>query len=221
MLLADTWEVEESDRVMISALEHYSYCPRQCALIHVEHLFDENIYTMRGHRAHERVDSLTSRAERDMRVERAYPLWSRRLGLIGRADVVEFHGKTPYPVEYKVGRQRDWRFEAIQVCAQGMCLEEMFGLPVECGAIFYCSTRTRREVIFDAELRKTVEETTAAVREMLQGTALPPALQDQRCTKCSLLESCLPGIVIRPRRLQLYQTALFQASDGALGPDSA
>ncbi len=104
---------EELEPAMISALEHYSYCPRQCALIHIEQTFDENIYTLRGHLAHERVDQPISRNEEAMRVERGLPLWSKRLGLIGRADVVEFHNRTPYPVEYKQGQRRDWQFEAI------------------------------------------------------------------------------------------------------------
>src|SRR5207245_1289984 len=154
---------EDIEQVMISALEHYTYCPRQCALIHIEQTFDENIYTLKGHLAHERVDTVTSRTEDNVRVERGLPLWSRRLGLIGRADVVEFHGKTPYPVEYKLGKRREWEYEAIQVCAQAICLEEMLGVPVPCGAIYYCSSRTRREVIFDAFLRTTVEKAAEAV----------------------------------------------------------
>ncbi|HLW00255.1 MAG TPA: CRISPR-associated protein Cas4 [Ktedonobacterales bacterium] len=210
---ADAWEAEEPERIMISALEHYSYCPRQCALIHLEHLFDENIYTLRGRLAHERVDTLASRQEESIRVERAFPLWSQRLGLIGRADVVEFHGQTPYPVEYKLGKRREWRYEALQVCAQGMCLEEMFGLSVTHGAIYYCASRTRREISFDAMLRSAVEEATVAVQAMLRGTALPSAPNDQRCEKCSLLESCLPGAVAQSHRVHLYEVGLFQVAD--------
>src|SRR5215469_16106186 len=105
-------------QVMISALEHYSYCPRQCALIHIEQTFDESIYTLKGDIAHERVDQVNTHNEADIRIERALPLWSRRLGLVGRADVVEFHNTIPYPVEYKLGKRREWEYEAIQVCAQ-------------------------------------------------------------------------------------------------------
>ncbi len=210
MTAQEEWEAEDPERIMISALEHYSYCPRQCALIHLEHLFDENLYTLRGRLAHERVDTLATRNEEGLRIERAFPLWSRRLGLIGRADVVEFHGKTPYPVEYKLGKRREWRYEALQVCAQGMCLEEMFGLPVKSGAIYYCSTRNRREVLFDEALRADVEEATAAVRTILRGGMLPPAPNDQRCDKCSLLESCLPGAIARSHWLERYEAELFQ-----------
>src|SRR5438094_7747928 len=91
--------------IPISAIEHYSYCPRQCALIHIEQTFDENIYTLRGNLAHERVDQVITRYDDTVRIERALPLWSRRLGLTGRADVVEFHDSIPYPVEYKLGKR--------------------------------------------------------------------------------------------------------------------
>src|SRR5437016_10838232 len=186
---------DEDDLIMISALEHYSYCPRQCALIHVEQTFDENIYTLRGTLAHERVDLSIVRHEDDIRVERGLPLWSRRLGLIGRADVVEFHEETPYPVEYKLGKRREWQYEAIQVCAQALCLEEMFGVVVRQGAIYYCGSRTRREITFDDSLRTVVEQTAVAVRTMLHTLNMPPAANDQRCRHCSLVDSCLPAVV--------------------------
>lgn len=195
--------------VMISALEHYSYCPRQCALIHIEQTFDENIYTLRGQMAHERVDQTIVRNEEDIRVERGLSLWSQRLGLVGKADAVEFHDTTPYPVEYKLGKQRKWQYEAIQVCAQALCLEEMTGNPVPKGAIYYCSSRVRREIIFDTQLREAVVQTTEAVRTMLKSMILPSAVNDQRCEKCSLIESCLPNIVAKPGRWQSYRIALF------------
>ncbi len=204
---------DEQERIMISALEHHSYCPRQCALIHIEQTFDENIYTMRGHLAHERVDSEMTRRERGMRVERALPLWSVRLGLTGRADVVEFHGDTPYPVEYKVGKQREWEHEAIQLCAQALCLEEMFGVPVPAGAVYYCTSRTRREIVIDAALRERVEAMTLATRDLLRAEQLPAAPNDQRCVRCSLLDSCLPAVVVRPGRLKTAKQALFDRTD--------
>lgn len=200
---------EDSELVMISALEHYSYCPRQCALIHIEQTFDENIYTLKGHMAHERVDQAIARNEDDIRIERGLSLWSRQLGLTGKADVVEFHDNVPYPVEYKLGKQRKWQYEAIQVCAQALCLEEMTGYAVPKGAIYYCSSRTRREIEFDTPLREKVAEIAAEVRAMLASMVLPPAVNDQRCEKCSLIESCLPSVVARPGRWQSYSSALF------------
>src|SRR5438105_1269227 len=164
---------DDIEPVMISALEHYSYCPRQCALIHLEQTFDENIYTLKGHMAHERVDQVIARNEDDIRVERGLSLWSRRLRLTGKADVVEFHGNVPYPVEYKLGKQRKWQYEAIQVCAQALCLEEMTGYAVPRGAIYYCSSRSRREIEFDVQLREKVAEIAEAVRAMLTSMTLP------------------------------------------------
>lgn len=200
---------EDIEPVMISALEHYSYCPRQCALIHIEQIFDENIYTLKGHMAHERVDQAMMRNEDDVRIERGLPLWSQRLGLTGKADVVEFHDTVPYPVEYKLGKQRKWQHEAIQVCAQALCLEEMTGCSVPKGAIYYCSSRVRREIVFDTQLRETVVQVAEEVRTILKRMVLPPAVNDQRCEKCSLVESCLPSIVAKPGRWQSYRAALF------------
>lgn len=205
---------EDALVVPISALEHFSYCPRQCALIHIEHVWDESIHTIRGKLAHARVDTTTQRTERGMRVERGLPLWSTRLGLLGRADVVEFHGEIPYPVEYKVGAQRSGQHEALQLCAQAICLEEMLNVNVPAGAVYYGATRTRREVTFSTDLRAAVESATAAIRAMLMQTQLPPAPNDSRCPKCSLLESCLPAVVVRPRRLQTCLAELYQVAEG-------
>ncbi|MFQ5597405.1 MAG: CRISPR-associated protein Cas4 [Nitrospiria bacterium] len=198
---------------MISALEHYSYCPRQCALIHVEQTFDENLYTLRGQAVHSRVDEVRTEYQEGVRVERALPLWSERLGLIGKADVVEFHGATPYPVEYKHGPRRKRKHDDLQLCAQAMCLEEMTGQAVPKGAIFHHSSRRRREVKFDAELRDLVAATVQAVRDMLASRAVPPPVNDQRCRHCSLLESCMPAAVAERKGLKVAQKTLYQISD--------
>lgn len=180
--------------VMISALEHYSYCPRQCALIHVEQTFTENVFTIRGRHTHERVDDPEAERRPGIHREYALPLWSERLGLTGRADLVEFTPEGPFPVEYKSGKQRQWGHEAIQLCAQALCLEEMTGQPVPRGAIYYRASRKRREVAFDDALRRIVEETTLAVREMLARGAVPGPSFDARCTHCSLIDTCLPEV---------------------------
>jgi CRISPR-associated exonuclease Cas4 len=203
-------ESRDDEPVLISALEHYAYCQRQSALIHLEHSFEENIFTLRGRMAHERVDTAATRSERNVRVERGLPLWSRRLGLTGRADVVEYRDGVPLPVEYKLGKRREWRYEAIQVCAQGMCLEEMLGVPVPVGAIYYVGSRVRREVPFDEALRRMVEEAAMGMRVLLAGTQLPPGPNDRRCDKCSLTDACLPGVVATPRRLRHYRDHLFR-----------
>jgi len=203
----------EDDLVLISALEHWSYCPRQCALIHLEQTYDENLYTLRGNRAHRAADEAGVGTERGVRVTRAVPLWSERLGLTGRADVVEWHGAgggTPYPVEYKAGARRAWGHEALQLCAQALCLEEMLGGEVPAGAIWYHASRRRREVVFDDPLRAAVGAATAAVRAMLRGTRLPPAPNDARCPKCSLFDACLPGLAASPARVRGFQGELFR-----------
>jgi CRISPR-associated exonuclease Cas4 len=208
---ADT-EWDNDDLVMISSLEHYSYCPRQCALIHVEQTFDENLYTLRGRAAHERVDEPVAEFQEGVRVERALPLWSKRLGLIGKADVVEFHGVTPYPVEYKHGSKRKREHDDLQVCAQAICLEEMTGRAVPRGAIYYHSSRRRREVDFAEVLRAEVELAAMEIRKMLGEKILPPPVNDTRCRHCSLKESCMPAAVGETRRAAVLLKTLFEAS---------
>jgi CRISPR-associated exonuclease Cas4 len=204
---------DESEAIMLSALEHYSYCPRQCALIHQEQTFSENLFTLRGRAVHKQVDQPEWGVEKGVRVERALPLWSHRLGLVGRADVVEFHGQTPYPVEYKHGPRREKEHDDLQLCAQALCLEEMTGQPVLKGAIFHHSSRRRREVEFTSALRDKVEQTVTQVRHMLASRTLPPAVNDTRCTHCSLQESCLPSVVAETNRVSQLARRLFATSD--------
>ena len=179
--------------VLVSALEHWSYCPRQCGLIHLESAWDENVFTMRGRAVHERADTPTSRNERGLRVERALPIWSERYGLQGRADVVEYTDEGRLiPVEYKSGKKRDDSHSSIQLCAQALCLEEMFGLAVPEGAIFFAASQKRQTVTISEALRSSTVGTIEAVRAMLVEQALPSAKYDRRCRNCSLLDACLP-----------------------------
>lgn len=189
-------EEPEDISIPISSLNQYAYCPRRCALIHVEQTFDDNLYTLRGRHLHERTDQPDESGWEDgIRVERALPLWSKRLGLIGKADVVEFHGEAPYPVEYKSGPNRQFDNDDLQLCAQAICLEEMTGWSVPRGAIYHHSSRKRREVEFTEELRARVAQTIQAIRAMLTSKQLPPPVNDHRCTHCSLRESCMPEVV--------------------------
>ena len=206
-------EDPSDDQIMISALEHYSYCPRQCALIHQEQTFDENLYTLRGRTVHEQVDEPDGEFINGVRVERALPLWCHRLGLVGKADVVEFYDAIPYPVEYKHGPRRQKNHDDLQLCAQALCLEEMTGQPVPKGAIFHHSSRRRREVAFSVPLRKQVERTVAEIRHMLVSNRLPVAVNDARCRHCSLQDSCLPAVVGEKARLKVFARTLFIASN--------
>ncbi|MHB8843726.1 MAG: CRISPR-associated protein Cas4 [Nitrospirota bacterium] len=199
---------------MVSALEHYSYCPRQCALIHIEHVWDENVYTMRGRDTHERVDETSSRAEASVRVERALPIWSRRLNLTGRADVVEFHGDAPYPVEYKSGRYRRGHSESLQLCAQAVCLEEMFGVTVEKGALYWHGSRERKEIALTAALKEQVEKIAAKVHLMISENRMPPPVNDERCKECSLREACMPGVVDNKVKARNAARELFIVEKG-------
>ena len=200
---------EDVDLIMISALEHWSYCPRQCALIHVEQTFDENLYTLRGRAVHKRVDEPETEEQAGVRIERALPLWSKALGLVGKADVVEFYGETPYPVEYKHGPHREQEHDDLQLCAQALCLEEMTGKAVPHGAIYHHSSRKRREVTCTAELRGQVVQTIQAIRQMLASKQLPPPVNDRRCTKCSLHEACMPSVIDEGRRAAAVVRDLF------------
>jgi CRISPR-associated exonuclease Cas4 len=201
----------DRDPIPISALEHHVYCPRQCALIHIEQTFDENVYTLRGRRSHERVDTARQVSRPGLRALYATPLWSNRLGLVGRADCVEFDAAgTPFPVEHKVGRRRRWDHDDIQLCAQALCLEEMTGRAVPRGAVFYHASQARREVVCDAGLRARVEAVIGAVRAMLAERRLPPPVNDARCDDCSLYDACLPGVVGHPARERAWQAALYR-----------
>lgn len=184
--------------VPISALQHFAYCPRQCALIHIEQTFDENIFTLRGQRAHKNVHQSSAQTEGTRQELRGLPLWSERLGLIGVADVVEIdEAGIMYPVEHKVGRRKARDADDVQVCAQALCLEEMTGGQVPRGAIFHHASRRRREVEFDVRLRTLTLEIVEKTRSALGATRLPAPVADARCQKCSLLEACMPFEVAR------------------------
>jgi CRISPR-associated exonuclease Cas4 len=200
---------------MISALNHYLYCPRRCALVHVEQAWSENLYTMRGNDTHEHVDEISSHELAGVRYERALPIWSERLNLVGKADLVEFHGDIPYPVEYKSGRHKEHDNDFIQLCAQALCLEEMFGVQVERGALFWHGSRERKEVVFTDALRKQVEAVAASVHELLLGgRPMPSPVNDKRCDKCSLNESCLPRVVAEKVQVRRALQELFTVEEG-------
>ncbi len=207
--MALDWDTDGRIEVAISAIEHFSYCPRQCALIHVEQTFDENQFTIRGRLAHERVDEGDESSAAGVRVMRGIPLWSEQHRLRGKADAVEFRPAGPYPIEYKVGRPYGIHAD-LQLCAQAICLEEMLAVEVPRGAIFHQAVRRRTEVVFTDELRRRTIEMTEAIRVMLVAQRLPDAPNDARCPKCSLINACLPSVVGDPHRLRGLQGILFR-----------
>jgi CRISPR-associated exonuclease Cas4 len=180
--------------VAISALNQYVFCPRRCALMHVEGVWSDNEHTVKGTLLHERADAPGYETDAGGRVLRAVPLYSKRHGLAGKADVVELKGGVPAPVEYKKGRRRRFENDDVQLCAQGLCLEEMFGVEVPGGFVYHAESRRRREVAFDERLRAETLEAAASVRRLLAEGRVPAAVLLPRCDGCSLRGVCLPEL---------------------------
>lgn len=204
----------ETDPIQLSALQHWVYCPRQCGLIHLEQAFEDNIHTARGQAVHHLVDEPGYEMKAGVKVECALPLWSDRLNLIGKADLVEFHPDgTVFPVEFKHGRKRAKLHDDIQLAAQAMCLEDMLGRAVSMGAIYHASGRRRREVAITPELRQLVTDTADAIRTMLVSGKLPPPANDERCKECSLKDICQPEAVAATLRQHNLHHDLYSAED--------
>lgn len=209
---------EPLDPIPLSALQHWCYCPRQCALIHVEQVFEDNLYTQRGQALHRRVDDPGVEVRAGLRVERALPVFNDRLGLVGKADVVEFlPDGTPYPVEYKHGSRHKRADIAacddIQLAGQAVCLEEMTGRAVTEGALFYASSRRRRIVPITAELRTALEKVVGEVRSMIALGKLPPPLNDEHCRACSLRDLCQPEALADHAKRRAALDLLFSPED--------
>jgi CRISPR-associated exonuclease Cas4 len=199
----------ESDLVPLSALRHYSVCPRQCALIHVEQIWVESGLTAEGRILHERVDQSGVETRRDVKRVFGLPIRCLRLGLVGKADVVEFHMQsdgrwTPYPVEHKRGRRKQEDWDRVQVCAQALCLEEMLGVSVPEGALFYGKEQRREVVAIGDALRRETEDVAAAVHRMLTEGRTPPPEYASKCDSCSLVDICLPRRVGGEGRVARY-----------------
>lgn len=186
----------EDELIQLSSLQHYAYCRRQCALIHIEMLWNENVLTAEGRVMHEKADSANPESRGDIRIQYGMPIRSLRLGLVGKADVVEFHRQgtewIPYPVEYKHGKPKADDFDKVQLCAQAICLEEMLSLKIEKGALFYGKTRRRLEVLFDSVLREETENAAKGVRLLIEAGITPQAEYSPKCDQCSLAGLCLP-----------------------------
>ena len=193
----------EDDLIMVSALQHFAFCPRQCALIHIEQVWQESGLTAEGRIMHERVHEQDRESRGNVRIEYGLPLRSLRLGLIGKADVVEFHRTNkntwqPFPVEYKRGKPKVDNCDLIQLCAQAICLEEMLSVVVPKGAIFYGRTRRRLDVSLDEGLRKETEDAAERAHELVASGKTPPPVYEKRCERCSLVGECIPKIGKKP-----------------------
>lgn len=206
----------EDDLVMISALQHFLFCPRQCALIHIEQLWSENRLTAEGRILHERVHSAGSESRRKIRVEFDMPIRSLALGLIGRADMVEFHLRDDglwqsYPVEYKRGRPKKDNSDRVQLCAQALCIEEMLATDVPSGALYYGRKNRRHEVLFDDRLREATRKAAEDLHTLLARCHTPPARYSRRCDRCSFISQCLPKTLGKGRSVSAYMNRLIGA----------
>ncbi len=212
----------EDQLLPISALQHLAFCERQWALIHLEGIWTENRLTAEGRSMHERADEPETEVRGDVRIARGLKLRNLRLGLAGKADVVEFHlekevdsGKAckldgvegfwrPVPVEYKHGSPKPEPYDEIQLCAQTMCLEEMLNVKIEEGAIFYGRPRRREKVEFDDDLRMHTEKLAANLHRLTQQGKTPMAQYEKRCESCSLIDYCMPRITERKKDVVKY-----------------
>lgn len=199
----------EDNLIQLSSLQHYVFCPRQCALIHVEQIWSENRFTAEGRIMHDKVHEQGYESRGEVRIERSVPLRSLRLGLSGVADVVEFHRQSdrswkPFPVEYKRGKPKPDNCDRIQLCAQALCLEEMLCVEILSGALFYGRTRHRHDVTFDDKLREETEDTSKRVHELIDSGITPKPVYKSKCKSCSLFEICLPKTIGKTRSVQRY-----------------
>jgi CRISPR-associated exonuclease Cas4 len=205
----------DAARLPLSALNHLVFCERRCALIHIEGVFVQNAFTVEGTFAHEAADHSGYEVKEGVRVLHALPLWSERLRLSGKADIVEFQPKpagseTPFPVEYKRGRRNRWQNDDIQICAQALCLEEMLGVEVPCGAIFHVLSKRRRELEFTAALRAQTEAAVLRLHELVASGQIPRAVLLPKCEGCSLHEICMPELSLRNTEIGAAGAHLFQ-----------
>ncbi|WP_029460882.1 CRISPR-associated protein Cas4 [Solidesulfovibrio alcoholivorans] len=198
----------EDELLPLSALQHLLFCRRQCALIHIERVWAENAFTVRGGILHEKAHEQGYASRDGVRVARAVPLRSMELGLSGVADVVEFHesraGEIVFPVEYKLGQPKADACDTVQLCAQALCLEEMLSRRIEAGAVFYGRTRRRLAVAFDAALREATRAACADLHAFVAAGRTPQARYEKRCRSCSLEATCLPQACGGKRSARVY-----------------
>jgi CRISPR-associated exonuclease Cas4 len=195
----------------LSLLNDYLYCPRRAALKIMEGWRAENSHTVRGDIVHEHADLPGYEVAKNVTLLRALPVFSDRLGLSGKCDVIERHADgSLLPVEYKKGKRRQFENDDAQLCAQALCLEEMFGFPIQCGAVFHAESKRRREVLFTPELRGLTEQAISQLRQLVDAGRVPPAQFKPACEECSLFKICLPRVTSLPASLGRAAARLFE-----------
>ncbi|MDY0082251.1 MAG: CRISPR-associated protein Cas4 [Ignavibacteriaceae bacterium] len=202
----------EDDFIMISALQHYVYCPRQCGLIHVDDVWQENLFTVKGDILHQKVDTDTYETRGSVKTVRGLRIHSFKYGLVGRCDVVEFkqtkNGEEINPVEFKSGEPKENISDKVQLCAQVFCLEEMLNTKISKGAFFYGKIRRRNIVDIDEELRTQTINIILAVRNIITSKKIPAAVYETKCRNCSLQSVCQPK-AMNKKKLQNYISGLY------------
>lgn len=221
----------EDELLPLSALQHLVFCERQCALIHIEQVWDENRFTAEGRVMHERVHEVGEESRGRVRIARGVSLRSLRLGLIGKADVVEFHQRAaesvspdrrkstrhagwrqwqPFPVEYKRGKPKPDDSDKVQLCAQALCLEEMLDIEVPLGALFYGKTRHRLDVEFTGAIREQTARAAVRLHDLIEAGIVPKPVYSKKCRSCSLVDRCLPRVLQKERSVQTYLTQVLE-----------
>lgn len=203
-----------NDLLPISALQHYAYCPRQFALIHVEQVWVENHFTAEGRIVHERVDSGERETRGELHYERGVSIVSHSLGIVGKMDLLEIEMVNSlraryFPVEYKRGTPKASDWDRIQLCAQALCLEEMLNVSVKKGAIWYWQVRKREKVCLNHKLRKITIEMITKAKRVWRSNKMPAPTKDKaKCRGCSLIDICQPD-TLRNDRSEEYIKELF------------
>jgi CRISPR-associated exonuclease Cas4 len=208
---------DEDDLLPLSGLQHLMFCERQWGLIHIEQQWQENRLTAEGRLLHERAHEAGAESRPGLRIARGLRLRSLRLGLAGQADVVEFRSSEnglnlpeaegfwrAYPVEYKRGRPKRDACDEVQLCAQALCLEEMFAAEIPAGALYYGAPRRRTEVAFDSALRARTEALAHRMHELYSSGTTLPAVYEPKCDNCSLVAICMPRLLAKPPAVARY-----------------
>ncbi|PIE03247.1 MAG: CRISPR-associated protein Cas4 [Acidobacteria bacterium] len=198
---------KESECYMLSAIQHYAFCPRQCALIHKEQFWADSYHTVKGDLFHERVHNYPIEKRKGYRREFSMPIHSLTLGVSGQTDLVDiqYRGKQIMeiiPVEYKSGKPKQDNTDAVQLCAQAICLEEMTGVSIPRGFLYYGKTLKRHEVLLTEELRRETKMLARELHQMMADEDLPEALHSDKCKSCSIRDYCQP--VIQGKKVQNY-----------------
>lgn len=218
---------EEDDYLLLSGIQHFCFCRRQWALIHIEQQWDENVRTVEGKQMHENAhDGLSSERRGDLVVTRGMAVFSKELGVSGSCDVVEFQKNNegisifgrdglfqPVPVEYKRGSPKESDADVLQLCAQAICLEEMLVCEIQYGFLFYGETRRRVKVDFDKEIRKRVSDMFVEMHQYFERRYTPKVKPSQSCKACSLNEICMPKLCKNKSAISYMQDAVKDDSN--------